>query len=364
MKIRCILDAIEEFAPRALQGDYDNAGLQAGDSAKDCTGVLLTLDVTEGSVEEAIERDCNLIISHHPLLFKGVKCISPATETGRILMKAIQNGVAIYAAHTNLDNAWGGVSFRMAEKLGMTSVRVLQPQEGRLSKIVTFVPDSHRQAVEEALFAAGAGCIGNYDSCSYTLQGTGSFRPLDGANPYVGERGTVHREAETRVEVIIPSWLTAKAVSALLKAHPYEEPAYDVIPLANADRYSGSGAVGEIEPTTVGKLLERLQAAFGTKAIRYSGDKEKTVSRVALCGGSGAFLTGDAIAAGADIYITGDLKYHDFTTFAGQIALADIGHYESEQCAKEIFGDILRERFPQLPVVMAETDINPINYHI
>ena len=362
MKIRCILNAIEEFAPRALQESYDNAGLQAGDAANDCSGVLLTLDVTEQTVQEAKERGCNLIISHHPLLFHGIKSISPSNSTGRILINAIRNNIAIYSAHTNLDNARGGVSYRIADKLGMTDVATLQPQKGSLSKIVVFVPSSHADSVAEALFANGAGRIGNYDSCSYRMDGYGSFRAGSEANPYVGNRGELHHEPETRLEVIIHSSDIGRALPAMIAAHPYEEPAFDIIPLANTDKYSGSGVIGNIQPIEYELFLLRLKDVFGTKAVRFCGNPKSMVKRIALCGGSGAFLIGDAIAQDADVMVTGDLKYHDFTENAGKIMLADIGHYESEQVAKNIFNDIIQEKFPDIATYFAETDINPINY--
>ena len=362
MRIRDILNAIEEFAPRALQESYDNTGLQAGDTANDCKGVLLTLDVTERTVDEAAERNCNLIISHHPLLFKGIKSITPATETGRIIMKALANGTAIYAAHTNLDNAKGGVSFRMAEMLGLKNIQVLSPQRGTLTKLVVFAPADYAQAVSDALFSIGAGNIGDYDSCSYTMDGRCTFRPKENAKPSIGKKGKTHHGDEQRIEVIIPSWKADDAIKAMTAAHPYEEPAYDVIPLANADMHNGSGVVGDITPTTLSDFLKRLKSVFGTKSIRYSGQPSGTIKRIAMCGGSGAFLIGEALAANADLYVSGDLKYHDFTACRGTIALADIGHHESEQCAKKIIQEIISGQFTGLPIYFSETDINPINY--
>lgn len=362
MRIRSVLDAIESLAHRTLQESYDNSGLQAGDVALDCSGVLLTLDVTEKTVDEAIERNLNLIISHHPLLFKPVKQISPDSAVGRILIKAIRHGIAIYSAHTSLDNAWGGVSHRMAQLLGMTDISVLEPQSATLAKVVVFVPTDYVDAVANAMFAAGAGHIGDYDSCSYRMQGTGSFRALDAAQPFVGNIGEVHCEPETRIEVIARRSNVDRIVSAMLKVHPYEEPAFDIIALDNADKRAGSGVVGNIDCCTLAELLTRLKDRFNVAAIRYAGDSNGKVRRVALCGGSGAFLISDAIAAGADIYVTGDLKYHDFTTFADRIALADIGHYESEQCAKQILADIISNKFPDMPVRMAASDTNTIKY--
>lgn len=362
VKIKDIMQAIEEFAPRALQEDYDNAGLQVGDPDDACSGVLLSLDVSEATVEEAAERGCNLIITHHPLLFKGVKSISPATQTGRILLAAIRKGIAIYAAHTNLDNARGGVSWRMAEKLGLTDVSVLQPQCGKLAKVVVFVPGDYVESVKAAMFAAGAGNIGDYDSCAYRMSGTGSFRPRPTAHPFVGEAGKVHFEPEERLEVIVPAWKADGVVRAMAKAHPYEEPAYDIIPLANADAYSGSGVVGNISPTPVSEFAALLKRIFGVAAVRFGGDMSREVRRVAMCGGSGAAFITDAIRSGADIYVTGDLKYHDYTTYLSQIRLADIGHYESEQCTKEIFYGLIQKKMPNFATYSAMTDKNPVNY--
>lgn len=362
MNIRSVINAIEEFAPRALQESYDNAGMQAGDAAKDCTGVLLTLDVSERTVDEAAERGCNLIISHHPLLFKGIKSITPETEAGRILLGAIGRGIAVYSAHTNLDNARFGVSARMARKLGLSGVQTLQPQRGGLVKLAVFVPEQAAEAVREAIADAGAGAIGDYDRCSYTMHGTGNFRAKDGANPFAGKIGEIHSEPEVRIEAIARKWQIGKILEAALAAHPYEEPAYDIIPLDNADAYAGSGAVGDIAPVRAEDLLKRLKSTFGCPSVRYCGNPDTIIRRVALCGGSGAFLTADAVRAKAGIYITGDVKYHDFTDFTGQIMIADIGHYESEQCTKEIFMEIIRRTMPGLPVHFAASDENTIKY--
>ena len=236
MNIRSVINAIEDFAPRALQESYDNAGLQAGDATNICTGVLLTLDVNENTVTEAKEYGLNCIISHHPLLFKGIKSISPDTPTGRILIDAISNGITIYSAHTNLDNARFGVSNRMAQMLGLSGIRTLQPQSATLVKLAVFVPEAHADKVRDAMADAGAGAIGDYDRCSYSLEGTGRFRAATGANPFVGEIGEIHQEAETKIEVIAPRRLSGRIIRAMLDAHPYEEPAYDIIPLDNAER--------------------------------------------------------------------------------------------------------------------------------
>ena len=362
MRIRCILDAIESFAPRAIQEGYDNSGIQAGDAAKECTGVLLTLDITEEVVNEAIECNYNLIISHHPLLFNGIKQITPSNPTGRILIKAINAGICLYSSHTALDNAEFGVSYRMAKKLEMTDIEVLQPQKNTFAKIAVFTPTDYAEKVAQSLFNAGAGEIGNYDQCCYKTVGTGSYRSLEGANPFIGSVGEVSTNEETRIEVIIPTYKLPKAIASMRAAHPYEEPAFDIIPLLSEDRQHGSGAVGNIQETPLKDLLARLKEIFKVGAIRYCGDDEKPITRIALCGGSGAFLIGDAIGKNADIYITGDIKYHDFTGNCNRIALADIGHYESEQCSKEIFKKIITNQFPEIAVKDADSDINTIKY--
>lgn len=362
MNIRRVIDAIEDFAPRALQESYDNAGLQAGDATNSCTGVLLTLDVSESTIKEAAEHGFNCVVSHHPLLFKGAKSITPTSEVGRILIDAIRAGITIYSAHTNLDNARFGVSYRMAQKFGLLNVRKLQPQVETHTKLVTFVPISHLQEVKDALAQAGAGEIGEYDSCSYTMAGTGTFRAKANAHPFAGECGELHEEPEMRIEVILPKYKLSTALKSMLQAHPYEEPAFDVIPLLNEDKYAGSGAIGELErPVSLDEFVERAKSVFDCGGVRYS-DCGKTVKTVALCGGSGASFINDAIAYDCDVYVTGDLKYHDFTTFASQISLIDVGHYESEQCSKEIIYDILTSKFPQLLVRMAQSDINTIKY--
>lgn len=362
MNIRSVINAIEDFAPRALQESYDNAGLQIGDVANICTGVLLTLDVTEETIKEAREYGLNCIISHHPLIFKGIKSVTPNTTIGRILIDAISNGIAIYSAHTNLDNARFGISHQMAMKLGLSDIRTLQPQNGRLAKLVTFVPSAYAETVRNAIAESGAGAIGDYDHCSYSMNGIGRFRANKNANPFVGKTDEIHNENETRIEVILPKHLIDSAVMAMCNVHPYEEPAFDIISLDNPDNYAGSGAVGNIDATTLEDFLEILKLVFQCPSIRYCGNKQATIQRVALCGGSGTFLVQDAIASGADIFVTGDVKYHDFTSSANRIMIADIGHFESEQCSKEIFRELLSKKFPELTIKNAKSDINTIKY--
>lgn len=364
MKIKEIAAAIEELAPLWLQEDYDNAGMQVGAPGAEVTGVLLCTDVRMPVVDEAIARGANLIISHHPLIFHGIKKLVGRTYIEQIVMKAISHGIAIYSAHTNLDNARYGVSWRMAVKLGLQHVRTLEPQRGTLRKVVTFVPVESAPWVEQAMWQAGGGQLGDYDRCSYRMQGTGTYRPLPGAHPAMGLNGEQHEQAETRVEVVVPQARLGAVVSAMLEAHPYEEPAYDVLRLDNEDPHSGSGVVGELpEPVPAIEFLQRLKAAFGVKTVRYSGITEsRMVSRVALCGGAGAFLTQKAMQSGAQVYVTADLKYHEFQGQEERIILADIGHYESEQYTKELFYEIIQKKSPKFAVAFASTEENQVKY--
>lgn len=358
-----IAAAIEAFAPLALQESYDNAGLQVGDASAEAKAALLCTDVTEEILDEAIARGANMVISHHPLIFRGLKRLTGRTPIERIVAKAIKHDVALYAAHTNIDSVSQGVSAHAAAKLGLTDVEILAPHRSKLLKIVVFVPTAHAMAVKEAMWAAGAGHIGNYDSCSYSMTGTGTFRAQSGAKPYVGTEGELHSEPEERVEVIVPSWRKEAVLGAMLRVHPYEEPAYDVLALEN-DAPWGFGVVGNIPATTAMEFLALVKATFcQIGAMSYSGsDLTQQVTRVAFCGGSGAELIGDAIAAGAQVYVTGDVKYHDFTSHNHRIIIANIGHYESEQFTKEIFFDVIRKKFPNFAAYYSEKERNQINY--
>lgn len=364
MDIRSVINAIEDFAPRALQEDYDNSGLQAGDATNICTGVLLALDVTKEVIEEAKENNFNFIVSHHPILFKGIKSITPTSEIGSLLIDAIKHNFSIYSAHTSLDNARFGVSYRMAEKLGLQDIRTLQPQSDKLCKLVVFTPTAYSKKIKQALAESGAGEIGNYRGCSYSMNGLGAYVATADAHPFAGKVGSLHEEQETRIEVILPKRLLSRVTKAMLDVHPYEEPAYDIIPLLNGDAYSGSGAIGLLQgPTTLSNFLHVLKDVFKCPCIRHNGvDGKQMIQKVALCGGSGSFLTKDAISQGADIYVTGDVKYHDFTSATGQIVIADIGHYESEQCAKEILQDEISRKFPKLRIKQSITENNTIKY--
>ena len=346
-----------------MQESYDNAGLLVGDSQMEINSVLVSIDVTEKVIEEAIQKKCNLIISHHPLIFSGLKRIVGQNEVQRCVAMAIKNDIAIYAAHTNLDNVLSGVSAKMAEKIGLKNMRILQPKDNLLVKLVTFVPRLHSYAVREALFAAGAGQIGNYDSCSFNVEGLGTFKANNEAKPYVGNINELHTESEIKIEVILPDYLKYKVISALLKTHPYEEPAYDIIPLKNKWNQVGAGIVGELEVEEDElQFLNRLKSVFNVPTIKHTSLTGKKVKCVALCGGSGSAFLKDAITTKADVYISGDFKYHEFFEAENRILIADIGHFESEQFTKDIFYEIITKKMPTFAVQISDSKTNPINY--
>ena len=363
MIIREIITYLESVAPPAYQESYDNAGLIIGDPEMIITSAMITLDVTEAVIDEAIEAGCELIIAHHPILFKGVKRLNGNTYVERCVIKAIKNDIAIYAAHTNLDSVIGGVNARICEKIGLTNLSILAPAKDQLLKLVTFVPDDHLDKVREALFNAGAGAIGNYDKCSFGTSGTGTFRGGEDSNPYVGEVGKLHFENETRLETIIPRHLKNNVLNILLKTHPYEEVAYDIYPLENTLQQVGSGMIGEL-PGAEHEIdfLSRLLQIFGCKSIRHTYLLGNSVKKVAVCGGSGSFLLSAAIKAGADVFVTADMKYHEFFDAEEKIVIADIGHYESEQFTRELFYEILIKKFPNFALRLSEVKTNPVLY--
>ena len=363
MKISQIIETLEDFAPLGLQENFDNSGLQVGDISQNVKGILLCLDVTEEVLEEALELDCNLIISHHPLLFKPVKRLTGKTCVERCVIKACKNDLVIYAAHTNIDNAFGGLNFYLAEKLGLQNLRILSPKKDGLLKLVTFVPEAHAESVRNALFGAGAGYTGNYDFCSFNVSGEGTFRAGEQAHPFAGDLHELHTEPEVRIETILPVQKKSAILRALLAVHPYEEPAYDFYPLANEWDRAGSGVVGELPyPENEEVFLQGLKTVFKLQSLKHSPFTGREIREVALCGGNGAFLIPDAITYGADVFITGEAKYNDYYDVENRILLAVIGHYESEIITKELFYDIITKKITNFAVHFSTTNSNPVNY--
>lgn len=363
MKLQEIIDCLENFAPLAYQESYDNAGLICGSSGMDIKAVLICLDSTEAVIDEAISKGCNLIIAHHPIVFSGLKKFNGKNYVERVIIKAIQNNIAIYAAHTNLDNVHKGVNAKIAEKIGLVNCRVLAPQKNRLKKLVTFCPEKNAEEVRAALFNAGAGQISNYDECSFNTSGTGTFRAGAESNPYVGERGKQHHEKEVRIETVYLQNIENQIVDTLLKAHPYEEVAYDLIPISNTHSRIGAGLIGELPVESEEMVfLKHLKTVMKADCIRYTALRNKKVLKIAVCGGSGSFLLGDAIKNGADIFVTADFKYHQFFDAENRIVIADIGHYESEQFTMELFYEILKKKFSTFALLNSTINTNPIKY--
>lgn len=315
MKIKDLTAYLEAMAPRSLQESYDNSGLLVGDHNEEIKGVMICLDSTEAVLDEAIQTGCNFIIAHHPIIFSGLKKITGKNYIERVVIKAIKNNLAIYAIHTNLDNIRSGVNAKIAEKLGLSGLKILAPKKNMLRKLVTYCPSKSTDEVRNALFAAGAGKIGEYDECSYSAEGTGTFKAGEKANPFVGKKGERHAEKEDRLEVVYESWKQKGIVSALLSSHPYEEVAYDIYELENDYDQVGSGLIGELPAAMSEKdFLHFVKSALKTACIRHSSEIKRDIKRVAICGGSGSFLLNSAIENAADAFITADFKYHQFLT--------------------------------------------------
>ncbi|CAG5083543.1 Nif3-like dinuclear metal center hexameric protein [Parvicella tangerina] len=363
MKIKDVINFLEQLAPPSLQESYDNAGLIVGDHQANCNGVITCLDSTEAVVEEAIEKGCNLIVAHHPIVFAGLKTITGKNYIERTLIKAIKHDIAIYAIHTNLDNVKYGVNGVWANALGLKNQQVLSPKSGLLSKLVVFVPKENKEDVLKAIFSAGGGEIAEYSECSYSTEGEGTFKPSEKANPYSGKSGERSHEKEDKIEVLVPNYAISSCVSSAKEAHPYEEMAYDVIPLSNSHQEIGAGMVGELEHAVDAlDWLKSMKGMMEAGVVRYTNLCRDKIKRVAICGGSGSFLLNAAIRSGADVFVTADFKYHQFFDADNKIIIADIGHYESEQLTINYLADRLKEKFTTFAVLLTEVNTNPINY--
>jgi dinuclear metal center YbgI/SA1388 family protein len=362
--VKEFMSVIETFAPLSLQESYDNCGLQTGNQNNEVTGVMITLDVNNEVLDDALKNHCNLIIAHHPLTLSGLKTITGNTLTEQIIIRAIKNNLSIYSAHTNMDSVKNGVSGILANKIGLTNQHVLSPLKQQLVKLVTFVPQAQAGHVRQAIFDAGAGHIGNYDCCSYNLNGTGTFRGDEKTTPFVGRPGELHTEPEVRIETILPAFIQHQVVRAIITNHPYEEPAYDIYPLSNEWDNIGLGIIGEL-PTAMNPdtFLNHLKNVTQTECIRHTKPLKKEIKKVALCGGSGSSLTNQAIASGAQVFVTGDFKYHQFFDAQEKIMIADIGHYESEQFIKGLFLELLTKKFPNFAIRLSKVNSNPIKYY-
>ena len=363
MKIKEITNFLEGYAPLHYQESYDNSGLIVGDANAKVEGALITLDCTEDVVDEAIAINCNLVITHHPIIFTGLKKLNGSNYIQRTVIKAIRNDIAIYAIHTNLDNVHNGVSAKIAEKLGLENCRVLAPKSDLLRQLVVYCPTKNAEELKTALFNNGAGAIGNYDQCSFSSVGKGTFRANENCNPFVGQVGEQHKEDEQRIEVIYPKFKEREVLNAMNLAHPYEEVAHQIYVLENKHQLVGSGIISELKtPVNTEQFLMDIKEKMQTDCVRYTPAVKQEIKCVAVCGGSGSFLLKNAIAAKADIFITADFKYHEFFDAENNIVIADIGHYESEQFTKDLIYDLLVKNFTKFAVRLSKVNTNPIKY--
>lgn len=363
IKIADIIQYLEKLVPLSMQEEYDNCGLLFGNKEQLVSNVLISLDCTEEIVQEAINKKCEMIISHHPLIFRGLKKITGSDYVQRTLIKAIQNNIALYAIHTNLDNYRFGVNYEIANRLGLKRTSILAPRKKVLSKLIVYVPDDHAEILSNSLFDAGAGNIGNYSECHFESTGSGTFKPGSESNPFVGKIGTRSEVREVKAEYLVENRKMRIVLSALFANHPYEEVAYDIVPLENENPYEGSGMIGELDQAiSQVDFIKMVKEIFHCDSIRTSGNSNKPIRKVALCGGSGSFLIQNAKSQKADVYITSDVKYHEFFDAENQLLFMDIGHYESEQFTKHLIADILKKNFTNFAIHLTERNTNPIKY--
>ena len=362
MIIKEIMDILEHWAPLAYQESYDNGGLLIGNPSTEVSSALITLDCTEEVIQEAIDKKCQLVIAHHPIIFTGLKKLTGKNYVERTIIKAIKNDIVIYAIHTNLDNVSSGVNHKMGEKLGLKNSRVLSPKKNILKKLVTYIPSDHYESVRMAIFEAGAGHTGNYSHCGFSVSGFGSFKGNEHANPTLGNTNELIRVEEQRFETIFPDYLAAKIIRSLKESHPYEEVAYDIYTIDNEHTQVGSGLIGELEnEMELSDFLNLVKSQFHLKSLKYTSLNRK-VRKIALCGGSGSFLRFQAAESGADVYLSSDFKYHEWFDAEGNLSYVDIGHHESEQFTKELIFNYLRKKALSLQSEISKVNTNPVNY--
>ena len=363
MKINDIINYLESIAPTNLQEHYDNSGLLVGNKDNKVNGILICLDSIEEIIDEAINKNCNLVIAHHPIVFSGLKKFTSSNYIEKTIIKAIKNDINIYAIHTNLDNLINGVNSKLANLLNLKNTSILKPKNNQLIKVSVFAPKDKADNVRSAMFNAGAGNIGNYSNCSFNTEGQGSFRPNKNSNPYVGEVNKVHLEQEVKIEVIVPIHLKNIVIKEMITAHPYEEVAYDIYKLENFHSEIGAGIIGELDNKTNSKdFLLQIKKKLNISSIRHTDLCKEKIKTVAICGGSGSFLLKNAIQQNADIFISADFKYHDFFDSNNKIIIADIGHFESEKLTIELIDELLKKKFTKFAIFKTQINTNPINY--
>ena len=363
MKIKEIIQFLEQKFPLHWQEDFDNCGVQCGDREREVTGIVVCFDISEAVIEEAMAKGANMVISHHPIIYRnGLKKIEPTDRAGKILCKALENKILLYSMHTNIDSGKNGGNVLFAEKLGLQKLSVLSPKESQFYKLVVFAPSENSALLKDALSRAGCGNIGNYSHCSFTCEGIGSFKPLADANPHIGQRNRIERVDEERIEMIFPKVKKRQVIEALYQHHPYEEPAFDIIALENLSREVGLGRVGVLpNPMPAKDFIPYIKKHLNLETIRFSGNMNAEIKKVAVCGGGGASFVTNALAAGADVFLTGDLKYHDFFIPENKMLLMDIGHFEGEHFIREIIVSLLKENFNTFATHFTEVEF-PVIY--
>ncbi|WP_296380754.1 Nif3-like dinuclear metal center hexameric protein [Winogradskyella sp.] len=363
MIVQDVINHLHDLAPLAYAEDFDNVGLLVGNKNQSVSGILVTLDTLEAVIDEAIENNCNLIVSFHPIIFKGLKKLTGKTYVERVVIKAIQNNIAIFSIHTALDNAIEGVNSIICDQLGLKNKKILIPQSGTIKKLKTYVPKINAEELRQALFNAGAGSIGNYESCSFNVDGEGTYLGNEDSNPVIGQKGQLHTENETAISVTFKKHIESKVLKTLFNAHPYEEIAYEITTLENTNQHIGMGMLGELEePMNEQDCLNFIKHKMNTECVRHSNLLNKPIKSIAVLGGSGSFAINAAKAANADLLVTADLKYHDFLSAEKDIVLADIGHYESEQFTKSFLVDYLSKKITNFAIILSKTNTNPIKY--
>ena len=363
MILKEIVQFIENKFPLETQESYDNCGLTYGHLENKLNGILVCLDVTEEVVNEAIKKESNLIISHHPVIFRGVTKIDGSKMNLRVLEKCIQHNIALYALHTNLDNHLSGVNKKISNRIGIENPKILQPKNNTLVKLSVYIPFDNIEQVEDALFKQGAGSIGDYTDCSFKAKGVGTFRPIKNANPTIGEKEIKESVDEFKAEYLVRTRDLNNVLNAMWDSHPYEEVAHEIVPIMNVDSEIGSGMVGFLEEEMEEiEFLNKIKKSFNIKCIKHTALRGNKIKKIAVCGGSASFLLEQAIRKEADVFITSDFKYHEYFDAENKILILDIGHWESEQFTTNLIGRILNENFSNFGLHLTEVNTNPVNY--
>ena len=363
MIVQDVINHLEELAPLAYAEDFDNVGLLVGDKTQKVTGILVTLDTLEAVVDEAIEVNCNLIVSFHPIIFKGLKKLTGKSYVERVVMKAIKHDIAIFSIHTALDNALQGVNNMICNQLELTNKRILIPQNETIKKLTTYVPKNEAEHLRAALFNVGAGNIGNYSDCSFNVEGYGTYKGNEDSNPTKGQKNKTHIENETKITVTYAKHIETQILETLFKSHSYEEVAYEITTIENKNQNIGMGMIGEFkESMDESSFLNHIKTKMDATCIKHSSFINKKIKKVAVLGGSGSFAIQAAKANGAEAFVTSDLKYHDFFTAENNILLADIGHYESEQFTKNLLVAYLTKKITNFAIILSQINTNPVKY--